>query len=364
MAARIRRLSSSFFSLLIVVFVAIDQCNCHRRSHSRRRAFVISSTALTSLQHDEGGCIKSMTSIRGGASPVPPSSSSSSSPYYGNNDDYEGAGNDRYDDGYGNDNNNRDYHPSSSSSQDSDRKSSSNPTYGEYDRYDTNANDGYEQRSSSNNSRRSSSSGGYYDAEGRYRTIDDDDDYYNDSRQRRGRRSESRYSSSKSSSPFPSAAVLTQPNRKLGLLFLGGGTVFTLLGITLFFNKTLMRVGNLLFVIGVPLLLGPGRTAGYFLQPRKARATGCLGCGIFLVFVGHPLIGIILELFGILNLFGNMFPLVLIMAKNLPVVGGLFGGSGSSSGGTKRRERESSRYNEDDDRHYNDAPRYERDTYR
>jgi hypothetical protein len=83
-----------------------------------------------------------------------------------------------------------------------------------------------------------------------------------------------------------------------------------------------------------------------------------------LVFVGHPLIGIILELFGILNLFGNMFPLVLIMAKNLPVVGGLFGGSGSSSGGTKRRERESSRYNEDDDRHYNDVPRYERDTYR
>jgi hypothetical protein len=129
-----------------------------------------------------------------------------------------------------------------------------------------------------------------------------------------------------------------------------------------------MRLGNLLFVIGIPLLLGPGRTAGYFLQPRKARATGCLGCGIFLVFVGHPLIGIILELFGILNLFGNMFPLVLIMAKNLPVVGSLFGGSsgGSSSGGgrTRSREREPSRYNDDDDdRYYNDA-RYERDTYR
>ena len=304
------------------------------------------------------------TTIRGGASSssTPPSSSSSSS-YYGNND-YEGVGkndaNDRryYNDGYGNDNNNRDYY-SSSLQEDSDNKqrSSNTNSYVEYDRYDNNPNKQYEQRGSSNSSRRSSSSAsdGYYDEEGRYRTMEDDDSYYNGNDGRRSRQRSKLYSSSsKSSSSFPSTAVLTQPNRKLGLLFLGGGTVFTLLGITLFFNKTLMRLGNLLFVIGIPLLLGLGRTAGYFLQPRKARATGCLGCGIFLVFVGHPLIGIILELFGILNLFGNMFPLVLIMAKNLPVVGSLFGGSsgGSSSGRggrTRWREREPSRYNDDDD---------------
>ncbi|KAL3773467.1 hypothetical protein ACHAW5_010834 [Stephanodiscus triporus] len=157
---------------------------------------------------------------------------------------------------------------------------------------------------------------------------------------------------------FPPA--LTSPNRKLGVIFLSSGAAFTILGITLFFNKTLMRLGNLLFVAGVPLMIGPGRTAGYFLQPQKARATGCLGCGIFLVLVGHPVIGILLEVFGLLNLFGNMFPLVALMAKNLPVVGGLFGGGGNNNNGGGKSRREQPRY---DDRYYEDEG-YENESYR
>lgn len=118
-----------------------------------------------------------------------------------------------------------------------------------------------------------------------------------------------------------------------------------------------MRLGNLLFVVGVPLMIGPGRTVGYFLQPKKARATGCLGVGILLVLVGHPVIGILLEIFGLLNLFGNMFPLVKMMAKNMPVVGNLFNGNGSSGGSSsKKRERYDDRYYEGD--------RSERDEYR
>mmetsp|Transcript_20253 Transcript_20253/g.43403 ORF Transcript_20253/g.43403 Transcript_20253/m.43403 type:complete len:341 (-) Transcript_20253:234-1256(-) len=179
---------------------------------------------------------------------------------------------------------------------------------------------------------RSGGGNGYYDDEGRYHEDID------------GRGSGS--SRRKSKTKLPTA--LTSSNRKVGIILLSSGAAFTALGITLFFNKTLMRLGNLLFVAGIPVMLGPGRTVGYFLQPKKARATGCLGCGIFLVLVGHPVIGILLEIFGLLNLFGNMFPLVMMMAKNLPVVGGLFGGSNGGSGG-KRRE---SRY--DDDRYFED----------
>ena len=73
--------------------------------------------------------------------------------------------------------------------------------------------------------------------------------------------------------------LIRNGNKKVGMMLLGGGAVFTLLGISLFFNKTLMRLGNLLFIVGVPLFIGPGRTTGYFLQPKKARATGCLGLG-------------------------------------------------------------------------------------
>jgi len=213
-----------------------------------------------------------------------------------------------------------------------------------------NRNDGYDDRdqgyspsNASGNDRdrynddeygRSGGGDGYYDDEGRYHE---------------GSGSSSRR---KSKTKLPTA--LTSANRKLGIILLSAGAAFTALGITLFFNKTLMRLGNLLFVAGVPAMIGPGRTVGYFLQPKKARATGCLACGVFLVLVGHPVIGILLEIFGLLNLFGNMFPLVVMMAKNLPVVGGLFGGNNGGSGG-KRKE---SRY--DDDRYYEEEG-YERE---
>lgn len=130
--------------------------------------------------------------------------------------------------------------------------------------------------------------------------------------------------------------------------------MFTMLGVSLFFNKSLMRLGNLLFIGGVPLTIGPGRTAGYFFQPKKSRATACLALGIFLVFIGSPVFGIILEAFGLLNLFGNMFPLLFAVLKNMPVVGTMFKGSGGSS-----RSRRS--YNDDNDDRYEDD--YRRDDY-
>lgn len=131
--------------------------------------------------------------------------------------------------------------------------------------------------------------------------------------------------------------ILRKGDKKIGMMLLGGGTVFTLLGMSLFFNKTLMRMGNLLFIIGVPMTIGPGRTAGYFLQPKKARATGCLGTGIFLVMVGWPILGIALEIFGLLNLFGNMFPFLMVILKQMPVVGTLLEGTGD--GGNKKKKK-------------------------
>ena len=126
-------------------------------------------------------------------------------------------------------------------------------------------------------------------------------------------------------------------NRQVGFLLCGAGAVLTLLGVALFFEKNLLRFGNLMFIAGMPLIIGPGRTAGFFLQPKKARATSCLFVGIFLVFIGRPMFGMALEVFGFLNLFGNLFPLVFMMAKRLPVVGDLLNGGGGGGGGKKRK---------------------------
>jgi len=136
--------------------------------------------------------------------------------------------------------------------------------------------------------------------------------------------------------------VIKTGNRKIGLPLLGVGAALTFLGVTLFFNKALMRLGNLFFIAGVPMTIGPGRTAGYFFQPKKARATACLSLGIFLVFVGWPLVGILLEAFGFLNLFGNMFPFAMAILKTMPIIGPMLRGNGN---GSKRRDR----YRDDED---------------
>ena len=87
------------------------------------------------------------------------------------------------------------------------------------------------------------SSSGYYDDEGRWH-----DDY---DRRSRSRTSSARRSATRSTK-LPT--VLTASNKKVGIILLSAGAAFTALGMTLFFNKTLMRLGNLLFVAGVPLV--------------------------------------------------------------------------------------------------------------
>mmetsp|Transcript_11817 Transcript_11817/g.16906 ORF Transcript_11817/g.16906 Transcript_11817/m.16906 type:complete len:197 (-) Transcript_11817:571-1161(-) len=135
-----------------------------------------------------------------------------------------------------------------------------------------------------------------------------------------------------------------------------------MLGISLFFNKSLMRIGNLSLIAGVPMTIGPGRTAGYFFQPQKSRATGCLALGILLVFIGWPIFGIALEIFGLLNLFGNMFPVLIVVMKQMPVVGpilnGITGkskGKGKGKGAAARKNKYQSQSRDDDDYYYNDA---------
>lgn len=146
-------------------------------------------------------------------------------------------------------------------------------------------------------------------------------------------------------SGFPSfiPKVIQKGDRKTGVMLLVSGFSLTFLGITLFFNKTIMRLGNLLCIAGVLLTMGPSQTISYFVQPEKLRATICLGLGIFLVLIGSPLFGIVLEVFGVLNLFGNMFPILMVFAKQMPVIGELL----KSNPPKQNMSRSSGRYRDD-----------------
>ena len=165
------------------------------------------------------------------------------------------------------------------------------------------------------------------------------------------------------------SSLIKNGDRQIGLALLSSGLVVTMLGVSLFFNKTLMRLGNLLFIAGVPMTVGPSRTISYFVKPEKFRAKACLCVGIFLVLVGSPVSGIALEIFGLLNLFGNMFPVIMVLAKQLPFIGPILsGGNNNNNNNNSNNNRYSSSsrrgYNDPNSRdRYNDDRGYDDDYY-
>jgi hypothetical protein len=61
----------------------------------------------------------------------------------------------------------------------------------------------------------------------------------------------------------------------------------------------------MLFLAGITLIIGPQKTFYFFARKNKIRGSVCFIGGIFIVIVlKWPVIGMIVETFGFLNLFG------------------------------------------------------------
>lgn len=112
-------------------------------------------------------------------------------------------------------------------------------------------------------------------------------------------------------------------SKKIGFGLTVGGLLFTALGVLLFFDGLLLTMGNILFLSGVALAIGPRKAFLFFFQLPKWRATTCFFAGVFIVLWGRPMIGLCIQAFGFINLFGDFFPVALRFARTLPVIGAI-----------------------------------------
>lgn len=80
-------------------------------------------------------------------------------------------------------------------------------------------------------------------------------------------------------------------------------------------------MGNILFLIGLPLILGPSKTLSFFARRQKLRGTFAFTIGILLILFRWPLVGFLVELYGIMILFGDFLATVAGFLGNVPVVG-------------------------------------------
>uniref|UniRef100_A0A8C5GN59 Vesicle transport protein GOT1B n=1 Tax=Gouania willdenowi TaxID=441366 RepID=A0A8C5GN59_GOUWI len=110
---------------------------------------------------------------------------------------------------------------------------------------------------------------------------------------------------------------------KIGMGLTGFGVFFLFFGMMLFFDKALLAIGNILFVSGLSFVIGLERTFRFFFQRHKAKATSFFLGGVFVVLIGWPIIGVVLEIYGFFLLFRGFFPVAVGFIRRIPVLGSL-----------------------------------------
>ncbi|ODV87275.1 hypothetical protein CANARDRAFT_26691 [[Candida] arabinofermentans NRRL YB-2248] len=109
--------------------------------------------------------------------------------------------------------------------------------------------------------------------------------------------------------------------QKFGVGFTALGALLFFLGIVTLFDSALMGLGNISFIIGLCLIIGPRKTGYFFTRPQKLRGSVCFCIGVFLIFCKWTFIGFVVESFGILGLFGEFFATLVQFLRSLPIIG-------------------------------------------
>ncbi|RZB42322.1 Vesicle transport protein GOT1 isoform A [Glycine soja] len=112
--------------------------------------------------------------------------------------------------------------------------------------------------------------------------------------------------------------------KKIGLGLTGFGIFFSFLGLIFFFDKGLLAMGNILFVSGVSLTIGLKSTMQFFMKRSNFKGTISFGIGFFILILGWPILGMIVESYGFIVLFSGFWPTLAVFLQKIPVLGWLF----------------------------------------
>jgi len=94
--------------------------------------------------------------------------------------------------------------------------------------------------------------------------------------------------------------TMVSDNTKIGtgLMFLG--FTFLFLGVLFLFDSTLLALGDILFLVGLTLTIGASRTLRFFSRKDRIRGIIAFFGGVMLVLFRWPIIGMILQVYGLI----------------------------------------------------------------
>jgi len=110
-------------------------------------------------------------------------------------------------------------------------------------------------------------------------------------------------------------------SQKIGVAFCSGGGFFLIGGVLMFFDRAMLAMGNILFLIGLTIIIGPQKTLLFFARRQKLKGTAAFFGGLVLILMRWALVGFLVELYGIFILFGDFLGTIAGFARNIPVIG-------------------------------------------
>ncbi|CAM9215498.1 unnamed protein product [Ascophyllum nodosum] len=112
-------------------------------------------------------------------------------------------------------------------------------------------------------------------------------------------------------------------NRKIGTGLLALGGLFIFFGVLLLFEPGLLAMGDVLFLAGITMTIGPRRTFVFFFKRKQWRGNLFFFGGMVLVLIRWPVLGMVLQVFGFLNLFGPFIPIAILALRQTPIIGNI-----------------------------------------
>ena len=113
-------------------------------------------------------------------------------------------------------------------------------------------------------------------------------------------------------------------NKKIGIGLIVIGLVFYFLGMLFMLDRGFLAIGNLAFIMGMVILVGPTNTVGFFTRKSKVKGSVCFLAGFVLIVIGwfgFTCAGFLLQLYGLFLLFRDFIKTIFTHMKKMPCVG-------------------------------------------
>ncbi|THD28578.1 Vesicle transport protein GOT1B [Fasciola hepatica] len=109
--------------------------------------------------------------------------------------------------------------------------------------------------------------------------------------------------------------------KKIGVGLVGFGVLFLFLGVLLLFDSALLALGNVLLLAGLGCIIGIKGTYSFFFKSTSYRGALFFLTGLCVVFFGYPVIGMLLETYGLFNLLRTFMPVIIKFLYGVPLIG-------------------------------------------